>query len=243
MLLAVFSKMIFDPFVPVRIATLQAIAATHQFYTIKETSDKVLPMICRLSTDADPNVRKLAFKIIKGFLDKLQQVSDDPNLREEMEFNVKITTTHPSEDLMLSAKGWASWAAEALSAKLYKSEPNSAKISDILLKDSLPDKPDKISNTLVSKSMTTGKKSSIHKPLDINKNEEVGHKYIAEKDRCTQEKSETTKTNDELISKKESSRNQSIKSNSKLKKETNNNEGKNCDKNSSDSDWESLLSI
>merc|ERR1712062_489214 len=127
--------------------------------------------------------------------------------------------------------------------KLYKSEPSSAKISDILRKDSLTDKPDKISNTLVSKSMTTGKKSNIRKPLDINKKEEVGHMYIAGKDRCTQEKSETTTTNDDLISKKESSRKQSIKSNSKLRTETDNNEGKNCDMNASDSDWESLLSI
>lgn len=126
-LISAFGKKTLDLFVPARIAALQAIAATHQYYTIIETSSKVLPILCRMTTDIELNVRILAFKIMKGFLEKLEQVSTDQNLREEMEAEIQVTRSEfTNKDMVTSAKTWASWAAEALSAKLYKSDPPSS---------------------------------------------------------------------------------------------------------------------
>ena len=37
------------------------------------------------------------FKVVRGFIDKLEQVSDDPTLKEEMEAQVKITNAEPNK--------------------------------------------------------------------------------------------------------------------------------------------------
>ena len=52
-----------DPFPPARIAAINAIAATQQFYTLAETSGKVVPMLCALMSDPEKPVREQAFKV------------------------------------------------------------------------------------------------------------------------------------------------------------------------------------
>ena len=52
-----------DPFPPARIAAINAIAATQQFYTLAETSGKVVPMLCTLMSDPEKPVREQAFKV------------------------------------------------------------------------------------------------------------------------------------------------------------------------------------
>ena len=47
-------------------------------------------MVCTLLTDAEKPVRDQAFKVAKGFIQKLEEVSEDPSLKEEMEAEVKI---------------------------------------------------------------------------------------------------------------------------------------------------------
>ena len=46
-------------------------------------------MICTLLTDTEKPVRDQAFKVSKGFIQKLEQVSEDPSLKEEMEAEVR----------------------------------------------------------------------------------------------------------------------------------------------------------
>ena len=52
-----------DPFPPARIAAINSLAATQQYYTILETSGKVLPMLCPLLSDPEKPVREQAFKV------------------------------------------------------------------------------------------------------------------------------------------------------------------------------------
>ena len=52
-----------DPFPPARIAAINALAATQQYYSLAETSSRVLPMICSVMTDPEKPVRDQAFKV------------------------------------------------------------------------------------------------------------------------------------------------------------------------------------
>lgn len=61
--LGVLAKMR-DPFPPARIAAINALAATQQFYTIAETSTRILPALCHALVDPELPVRKQAFKVI-----------------------------------------------------------------------------------------------------------------------------------------------------------------------------------
>ena len=96
-----------DPFPPCRIASINALAATQSFYTLAETGTKVLPAICTTLTDPEEPVRKQGFKVARGFIDKLQQVSDDPSLKEEMEAEVQKTYSEGAGSTLSSAAGWA----------------------------------------------------------------------------------------------------------------------------------------
>jgi len=116
-LLACFSKGLKDPFPPSRIAAINAIAATQQFYTISETGCRVLPTLGASTVDPEKPVRDQAIRVIKGFLGKLEKVSEDPSLKEEMEKDVGSTNSA----MVQAASGWASWAVGAVTAKFYKS--------------------------------------------------------------------------------------------------------------------------
>ena len=54
-----------DPFPPARIAGINAFAATQQYYSLTDTSIRVLPMICSLMVDPEKPVRDQAFKVRK----------------------------------------------------------------------------------------------------------------------------------------------------------------------------------
>ena len=42
--------------------------------SLQDTSNKIVPMICTLLTDPEKPVREQAFKVAKGFIQKLEQV-------------------------------------------------------------------------------------------------------------------------------------------------------------------------
>lgn len=61
-----------------------ALAATQQYFLLSEVAIRILPALCHLTTDPEKSVRDNAFRTIKGFLGKLEKVSEDPALRESM---------------------------------------------------------------------------------------------------------------------------------------------------------------
>lgn len=61
-----------------------ALAATQQYFLLSEVATRILPALCHLTTDPEKAVRDNVFRTIKGFLGKLEKVSEDPALRESM---------------------------------------------------------------------------------------------------------------------------------------------------------------
>ena len=61
-----------------------ALAATQQYFLMSEVASRILPALCQLTVDPDKLVRDHVFRTIKGFLGKLEKLSEDPTLRESM---------------------------------------------------------------------------------------------------------------------------------------------------------------
>jgi len=49
-----------DPFPPARQAGILAMAATHNYFTLADSAQKLLPALCCLTTDPDKGVRDQA---------------------------------------------------------------------------------------------------------------------------------------------------------------------------------------
>ncbi|KAK2145585.1 hypothetical protein LSH36_670g00043 [Paralvinella palmiformis] len=104
-----------DPFPPARQAGIVAMAATHNFFTLKESATRLLPALCIATLDPDKTVRDQAFKAIKCFLGKLEKASENPEITEELEKDVMTGGSAAS-----SAASWAGWAVSSITSKIYK---------------------------------------------------------------------------------------------------------------------------
>ncbi|XP_038207052.1 N-terminal kinase-like protein [Zerene cesonia] len=123
-LVSAFVRATRDSFPPARQAGVLALAATQQYFLLSEVANRVLPALCPLTADPEKQVRDAAFRTIKGFLGKLEKVSEDPSLKEGMEADVHTAT--PS--LSNAAATWAGWAVTAVTAKFYRSHSDTAKV-------------------------------------------------------------------------------------------------------------------
>ncbi|RVE55334.1 hypothetical protein evm_000232 [Chilo suppressalis] len=123
-LVSAFVRATRDPFPPARQAGVLALAATQQYFLLVEVANRVLPALCPLTADPEKQVRDAAFRTIKGFLGKLEKVSEDPSLKEGMEADVHTAT--PS--LSNAAATWAGWAVTAVTAKFYRSHSDTSRV-------------------------------------------------------------------------------------------------------------------
>ncbi|XP_026314838.1 N-terminal kinase-like protein isoform X1 [Hyposmocoma kahamanoa] len=123
-LVSAFVRATRDAFPPARQAGVLALAATQQYFLLAEVAVRVLPALCPLTADPEKQVRDAAFRTIKGFLGKLEKVSEDPSLKEGMEADVHTAT--PS--LSNAAATWAGWAVTAVTAKFYRSHSDTARV-------------------------------------------------------------------------------------------------------------------
>lgn len=139
-------------------------AATQQYYLLTEVSQRVLPALCPLALDPEKSVRDSVFRTIKGFLGKLEKVSEDPSLKESMgmegpepSISVKIllfvaeadvNTATPS--LGNAAATWAGWAVTAVTAKFYRSQSDTVKSMNTFANKIL-NKPGSLGNGFRSK--------------------------------------------------------------------------------------------
>ncbi|XP_028038667.1 N-terminal kinase-like protein [Bombyx mandarina] len=123
-LVSAFVRSTRDPFPPARQAGVLALAATQQYFLLSEVANRVLPALCPLTIDPEKQVRDAAFRTIRGFLGKLEKVSEDPSLKEGMEADVHTAT--PS--LSNAAATWAGWAVTAVTAKFYRSHSDTTRV-------------------------------------------------------------------------------------------------------------------
>lgn len=63
---------------------VSAFSATQQYYPLIEVSTRVLPALCQVTLDPEKGVRDITFQTIKGFLGKLENVSEDARLKERL---------------------------------------------------------------------------------------------------------------------------------------------------------------
>ncbi|KAF4518608.1 hypothetical protein B566_EDAN009857 [Ephemera danica] len=129
-LISAFIRAMRDPFPPARNAGILALAATQQYFLLSEVATRILPALCHLTVDPEKSVRDNTFRTIKGFLGKLEKVSEDPSLRESMEADVHTAT--PS--LSNAAATWAGWAVSAVTSKFYRSHSDTVKSSSVISK-------------------------------------------------------------------------------------------------------------
>uniref|UniRef100_A0A0A9WDH2 N-terminal kinase-like protein n=1 Tax=Lygus hesperus TaxID=30085 RepID=A0A0A9WDH2_LYGHE len=108
-LMSAFLRSLNDPFPPVRNAGTLGLAVSQQYFSLEDVSKRILPALCSLTLDADPAVRESVFKTIKGFLSNLEKVSDNPELKEQMEAEA-MSSKKPTSS-------WAEWAATAITSK------------------------------------------------------------------------------------------------------------------------------
>ena len=108
-----------DPYPLARLSGIVAFANTDRFYTLRDIASKVLPSLCMLTIDPEKDVRDEAFKTIKLYSQKLEKVSENPELALEMEKEVSSCTLD-----LKNETSWTSWAMGSLSAKVtgYKSK-------------------------------------------------------------------------------------------------------------------------
>ncbi|XP_076052648.1 N-terminal kinase-like protein yata isoform X2 [Oratosquilla oratoria] len=115
-LISAFTRAMRDPFPPARTAGIMALAGTQQYYPLSDAATRVLPALSQLTLDPEKSVRDAAFRVIKGFLSKLEKVSEDPSLKEEMEREVTSASSASAQ-----TPSWTGWAVGALASKFYKS--------------------------------------------------------------------------------------------------------------------------
>ncbi|BES91372.1 STYKc [Nesidiocoris tenuis] len=122
-LMSAFLRSLNDPFPPVRNAGTLGLAVSQQYFALEDVSKRILPALCSLTLDPDPAVRESVFKTIKGFLSNLENVSENPELRAQMDAEA-LSSKKPSSS-------WAEWATAAITSKFSlkmdrKIEPDNA---------------------------------------------------------------------------------------------------------------------
>ncbi|XP_045776230.1 N-terminal kinase-like protein isoform X2 [Maniola jurtina] len=154
-LVSAFVRATRDAFPPARQAGVLALAATQQYFLLAEVANRVLPALCPLTADPEKQVRDAAFRTIKGFLGKLEKVSEDPSLKEGMEADVHTAT--PS--LSNAAATWAGWAVTAVTAKFYRSHSDTARVQhapkSVLSKPGSLEQPSSSSMSTTTSSVTS----------------------------------------------------------------------------------------
>lgn len=75
-LLPSFLRMFRDPFPPARLNAIAAIAANEKLFITKDCATKIMPALCQMCIDLDPNVRRLTFKSLSLFIERVQAESE-----------------------------------------------------------------------------------------------------------------------------------------------------------------------
>ncbi|XP_061172561.1 N-terminal kinase-like protein isoform X1 [Saccostrea echinata] len=121
MISSAFLRALKDPFPPARQAGILGMVSTQNFFTLNEIAQRLLPAMCSMTRDPEKGVRDQAFRGIKCFVEKLEKVSENPELEAEMEKDVLSGGSSVSS----SAASWAGWAVtgvSSLTSKLYKKD-------------------------------------------------------------------------------------------------------------------------
>ncbi|KRX87062.1 N-terminal kinase-like protein [Trichinella pseudospiralis] len=113
-----FCRSMKDPFPPARIAGILALSATEQFYPLKSVAVAILPSLTVLMIDPEKQVRENAFRSCKGFMEKLEKASENPEIIPKLESEVNMR--YSAGSLAQNMPQWASRALSSLTTKFQK---------------------------------------------------------------------------------------------------------------------------
>lgn len=153
-----------DPFPLARLSGIVAMTNTERFYTLKDISTRVLPSLCMLCIDPEKDVRDEAFKGVKQFLQKLEKVSESPELAVEMEKDVTACNLDIKNET-----SWTSWAMTSLSAKMSSYKTKNVQPSVALNTQPLSSG----SNSMSSPNLKDQSAAAAVKPDDKSKNSPI----------------------------------------------------------------------
>ncbi|XP_050439398.1 N-terminal kinase-like protein isoform X2 [Adelges cooleyi] len=165
-----FSRALKDPFPPSRMAGISAFSATQQYYPLVEVSSRVLPALCHVTLDPEKNVRDIVFQTIKGFLGKLENVSEDERLKERIDEEVVANSTP-------AVSSWAGWAVNTVTSKFYLASKNPQK--DEKLNENPKDNSNTSQNMIPSNKLNSN--SEQMKPIFIDKQIKALHIHNEDK--------------------------------------------------------------
>ncbi|XP_060575730.1 N-terminal kinase-like protein [Ruditapes philippinarum] len=116
-LCSAFLRAVKDPFPPARQAGIIGMGVTQHLFTMADIAQKMMPSLCMMTMDPEKLVRDQAFKTIKSFLERLEKLSENPDMLQELEKDVLSGGTVNN-----TAAGWAGWAiggVSTLTSKVY----------------------------------------------------------------------------------------------------------------------------
>ncbi|THD27748.1 N terminal kinase protein like [Fasciola hepatica] len=134
-MLSAFLRVTRDPFTPSRRAAVASLAATQGYYTTEQLACKLLPCLSFLTLDPEKPIRDDAFRTIRGIIELLEQISEDPSRSDVFAKNSQATSTEAKtvNSIGLNAASTLSqWAFSALkfSSRLITSGPSTSVIAN-----------------------------------------------------------------------------------------------------------------
>ncbi|XP_052275886.1 N-terminal kinase-like protein isoform X2 [Dreissena polymorpha] len=135
-LCSAFLRSIKDPFPPARQAGIIGMGSTQHLFTMADIANRLMPPLCAMTLDPEKPVRDTAFKTLKSFMERLEKLSEDPEVLHELEKDV-LSGGVPDN----SAAGWAGWAiggVSNLTSKVYSKATKKSPTAGPAMKGSAP---------------------------------------------------------------------------------------------------------
>ena len=127
-LIAAFTRSLRDPFVHARNASLQALAATAEYFSPEDITSRILPAICTVLLDKEKVVRDQATKTMDIFMQRIRKAAAEmpdsalPPAATSSEANGGARMSTPQPDHQQSAasltSSWAGWAISSFTNKM-----------------------------------------------------------------------------------------------------------------------------
>ncbi|CAK7208857.1 Nuclear aminoacylation-dependent tRNA export pathway component [Sporothrix bragantina] len=125
-LIAAFSRSLRDPFVHARNASLQALAATCEYFSPEDITARILPAVCTILLDKEKLVRDQGNKTMDVFMQRVRKAAAEmpdtvlPPAATSSDVNggARMSTPQPDQSTATATSSWAGWAISSFTNKM-----------------------------------------------------------------------------------------------------------------------------
>ncbi|VVT56871.1 uncharacterized protein SAPINGB_P005358 [Magnusiomyces paraingens] len=118
-LVAAFGRALKDPFVQSRLASLRALSACNEYFSIQDTCNKVLGTLAPALVDSDSVVRKEALETFEMYFDKVKEHANELDQKQQQQSGVPTDDSSDQQQQLnqnggesaAATAGWANWAS------------------------------------------------------------------------------------------------------------------------------------